>query len=217
MPAMPGLSRIKTAVGIAALVLLGACRTEQLPIGAELTISPESRTIDIVEQRDLNDVCLLNADNHVDIPLVMALRDGQGSPIGRAEISVYVDFAANTYSGFPALALYDDREGNSNGVVDSDSELISDANDAIAIVRTGRFGGDRVLLLRVNLSCAYRGTVFAFVDETRPVHRSRCEPRMMTTMRMRMRIRATMRTKTKRQPVPMQTALQVLIPTRECA
>ena len=156
--------RTSGLAAIAGVLMLSACDTEQLPVGAELKISPDTRTIDIVEQRSARGSCLLFKEHYVDLPLVLALTDAQGSPIGGTDIRVYVDFAANTFSGFPALALYDDREGNSNGVIDGDSELISDANDAIATVRTGRFGGDRVLLLRVNVSCGYSGTVFAFAD-----------------------------------------------------
>ena len=78
-------------------------------------------------------------------------------------MSVYLDFAANNFSGFPVMALFDDRCGNGNGVVD-DFELVSDVDDEIAVVKTDFFGGDRPLLLRINVSCPFRGEVFAFID-----------------------------------------------------
>ena len=143
-------------------LLLGACSTGQLPSGTTLAISPSARTIDVVERRDADDNCLFDAANHVDLPVLLALRDAQGAPIGDAEVTVYVDFAANTYGGRPVLALYDDLNGN--GVVDADSELVSGAEDGVARVRTSRYGGDRALLLRANLSCPYRGEMFAFTD-----------------------------------------------------
>lgn len=146
----------------AALVALGACSSGQVPVGATLDISPEARSIDIVERRDADDRCLFDPDNHVDLPVVLALRDGQGSPIGDAELTVYVDFAANTYGGFPVLELYDDLNGN--GVVDAETELVSGEDDGVARVRTSRYAGERALLVRANLSCPYRGEMFAFVD-----------------------------------------------------
>ena len=147
---------------LVALLALGACSNEQLPVGATLDISPQARDIAVVERRDADDRCVFDPDNHVDLPVVLALRDGQGSPIGDAELTVYVDFAANTYGGFPVLALYDDLNGN--GVVDAETELVSGEDDGVARVRTRRYSGERALLVRANLSCPYRGEMFAFVD-----------------------------------------------------
>ena len=56
------------------------------------------------------------------------------------------------------------RDLNGNGVIDDDAEFISGIDDPIATVRTRDFSGDSTLLLRVNLSCAFRGEMFAFVD-----------------------------------------------------
>ena len=146
-----------------ALVLpLAACSSGQLPPGAALAISPATRTIDIVERLDGNGRCRIDANNHVDLPIVVSLRDAQGSPIGDTVLDVYVDFAANTFSGYPVLALYRDRNGN--GVVDEATELVSGPEDGIARVATSRYGGEGRLPLRANLSCAYRGGVFAVAD-----------------------------------------------------
>lgn len=145
---------------ISALAILNSgCSSDQLPNDTQISISPASHTIDIIEQRDANDRCLFNPDNHVDLPLVLGLTNGDGSPIGDSEISVYLDFAGNTFSGFPALSLYEDR--NSNGVVDAETELVSGSDDDIAVVKTGRYDGSHRMLLRVNLSCGYRGGVYA--------------------------------------------------------
>ena len=75
-------------------------------------------------------------------------------------MSVYVDFAANTFSGIAVLSLFDDLNGN--GVVDEDVELVSAKDDSIARVKTDKWTGARSLLLRVNLSCSFKGEVFAF-------------------------------------------------------
>ena len=159
------VNRGRATVPAAALALaaaLGACDTAQLPPGAALTITPEEQSYTVPDRRDDNGLCLIDPNLYVDLPLVFALRDAQGSPIGDAELSVYVDFGDNTYGGYPVLELYEDVNGN--GVVDPESELVSGEGDEIARVRTDRYGGDAVLLLRMNLSCGYRGGVIGFVD-----------------------------------------------------
>jgi len=157
--AMPSvhLVRIVTFAGLASLV---ACSSGQLPSGATLAIEPSARSFEIVERLDEEGRCRFVDGQHTDLPLLFALRDAQGSPIGDADVSVYADFAANTFAGFPALALYEDRNGN--GVVDAETELVSGRADAAVRIDTDRFGGNGTLLLRVNLSCPYKGEVFAF-------------------------------------------------------
>lgn len=157
---------VRRAVGLpggtigASAILAIACSSEQLPVDAALSMTPEERRVEIVEYRDADGRCTFDPNRFVDLPVLMRLRAGNGSPIGGAAVRVYVDFAANTFSGYPALALYEDRNGN--GVVDADAELASDADDAIATVRTDDDGA-HALLLRVNISCPYRGEVFAYV------------------------------------------------------
>ncbi len=145
---------------VLAVVVLSGCSNDTVPVDSALTITPESHSTHITERQSAQGQCLFDANNHVDIPILMLLTTANGSPIGEATLNVYTDFAANTYSGLPVLSLYDDL--NSNGVVDADSELISGTNDSIARVKTGQWTGARSLLLRVNLSCAFKGEVFAF-------------------------------------------------------
>lgn len=166
----PGLSTyyrriISKAAFIAVLSsLLGACeQTDQLPIGAELTISPQTRSITVADRSDLNGNCFVDPQIYLDTPLVFSLFDGNGSPIGGADITVYVDYSGNTFpsTSTPVLALYDDKRGNGNGIID-DVELVSATEDDIAVVTTDDTGGNRTLLLRINASCPYRGEIFAF-------------------------------------------------------
>jgi len=154
------LSRTFAPASIAGLALLAGCTSDQLPSGATLAIEPNARSFDIVERLDEDGRCRFVDGQYTDLPLVFALSDGQGAPIGNADVSVYADFAANTFAGYPALALYEDRNGN--GVVDPESELVSGTADDAVRIDTDRFGGSGSLLLRVNLSCPYRGEVFAF-------------------------------------------------------
>ena len=153
--------------GRSALVALGAiaglaagCGGEQVPTDARLSISPAERTIRITERRDADGACRTDGSRFVDVPVLLSLVAANGSPIRDAEVSVYVGFAANTYSGHPVLSLYEDRNGN--GVVDADTELASAATDSIARVRTDSDGAHR-LLLRADIGCPYKGEVFAYV------------------------------------------------------
>ncbi len=145
---------------VVATPLGASCSNDVVPVNARLVISPDSHTTTIIEQHDVDDRCLFDAANYVDLPIVLQLTTDNGSPIGDTSMSVYVDFAANTYSGIAVLSLYDDLNGN--GVVVEDVELISAKDDSIARVKTDKWTGARSLLLRVNLSCSFKGEVFAF-------------------------------------------------------
>ena len=161
LPLLHKLSGRMACVLVAVVLLLTqGCSNDLVPVNATLRINPDSHSTTVTERRDSNDQCLFYTDNYVDIPVLMQLNTADGSPIGDAMISVYADFAANTFPGFPVLSLYDDLNGN--GVVDSPLELISGTDDSIARVNTDTWSGSRSLLLRINLSCAFRGELFAF-------------------------------------------------------
>ncbi len=150
-----------TLLSIASIgVLLSACTTEQLPIGASLRITPDIRTLLIDAPDDPSEDCRFDPNRYLDVPLNITLTDAQDAPIGNAEIGVYVDFAGNTYSGSETLQLFQDKNGN--GVVDAATELVSDFNSDIFRTNTDRWHGNALLLLRINLSCTYRASVFAF-------------------------------------------------------
>lgn len=144
-------------------VLISACDQQQLPVGAELSISPESRSIIVSDRSDADGNCFIDPGQYVDMAIVLTAVNADGAPLGDLNVRVYVDYSGNTFPGYPVLALYDDRRGNGNGVID-DHELVSGDGDAIAVVKTDYYGGDRPLLLRVNVSCPYKGDVFAFSD-----------------------------------------------------
>ena len=147
---------------LASKLIMGGCGDGVVPVDASLTITPGTHTTRITERQNESGQCLFDENHHVDIPILMQLTTVDGSPIGDAELKVYVDFAENTYSGLTTLKLYDDL--NSNGVVDAPQEYISGFNDDIARVKTDEWSGSRMLLLRINLSCSFRGEVFAYTD-----------------------------------------------------
>ena len=144
---------------ILASALIG-CANDAVPTSAVLSVTPDTYEYSITERQNDAGQCLYDTSRYVDIPILMQLNTVDGSPIGDVELNVYADFAANTYSGIAVLGLYDDL--NSNGVIDPDTEFVSAVNDDIVRVRTGKWTGSRSLLLRINLSCAFRGSVFIF-------------------------------------------------------
>ena len=146
---------------LCALALTG-CNPEQLPNDASLTISPGESKITVSGVEDRGEGCRIDPNVYLDVPFVIALRDGQGAPIGDAELLVHASYTANFFSGYPVMALYEDRNGN--GVVDAETELVSGTDDGVARVKTSRYGGEHVLLLRKNLSCPYRGHLHASID-----------------------------------------------------
>ena len=79
-----------------------------------------------------------------------------------APVKVSLDLSANTFTGIPVLALYNDT--NANGVVDGPSELVTDSESGIFETHTDDTTGTKYLILRVNLSCQYKGTLYAFSD-----------------------------------------------------
>lgn len=153
------------------VVMSGACETEViLPIGAQLSISPDSYIVQSVvqetqgndedEDEDEDEACSVDTSTHQDIPLLFQITTEDGIPIGDAAFSILVEYAGHSYSGEPRLALFDDF--NSNGVIDEESELISGDDNAVATARTDKWHGTKSLMLRIYLSCEFTATLFAY-------------------------------------------------------
>ncbi len=134
-----------------------------LPPGSSVSIQPTEKTWMVKEAKDENGVCIWSEDFYNDHPILISVTDPQGSPIGEADLTVSLDLAGNTFSpGFPRMKLYEDK--NSNGVPDDPEELVSDENDPIYTGKTKKYTGEKHLILRMNLSCNYRGDIFAISD-----------------------------------------------------
>lgn len=145
------------------LLLVGCGTDQQLMPGSSVAITPSSKELNITEILDENGQCIWYEDNELDIPLVIQVLDAGGAPVGNADLTVYVDWSGNTFpNGLEALKLYEDLNGN--GVVDHPSELVSGAGDAIYRTQTEEYTGEKLLLLRINLSCEYKGDVYAISD-----------------------------------------------------
>ena len=152
----------KAAVGVVLIHSLVSCTENTVPANAVLSMSPEGHTVQVTELVDASNRCVFSPGNYMDIPLVLQLKTADGSPIGNSPILIYADYSENTYLGYPVLGIYDDF--NSNGVIDAETEFVSGFDDDIAEAKTGRYSGVKTLLLRVNLSCAFRGEVRAIAS-----------------------------------------------------
>lgn len=142
---------------LAGSLLLMACDTGQLPPGASLSVTPAARRFEITALADSRGACHYDPASYQDIPVLVALRDAQGSPLTRAGLLVHADYADNVFTGLDVLNLYDDSNGN--GVIDGASELVTGKDAPPFTTYTGRYTGERHFWLRVNLSCPYTGEV----------------------------------------------------------
>lgn len=146
------------AMIIASGILVACDQSGQLPSDAEVRISPSGHSIDITQITDDQGSCLFDPNIYVDTPLLLSVHDSQGSPIGEADVSVNIEYAGNSFLGPPVLALFDDL--NSNGVVDVETEYVSGREDDAYTGKTAKYSGEKLMLLRINLSCPYKGNIY---------------------------------------------------------
>lgn len=126
---------------------------DPVPPGASVTINPQDIEWDITPSA----VCVEGIYN--DHTLAITVQNDNGVPLGEVDLLISADLAANT-SAFDLIRLYDDVNGN--GVVDHPQELVSSNGSPAFFTKTDKFSGTRTLLVRVNLSCTYRGNVNVF-------------------------------------------------------
>lgn len=60
--------------------------------------------------------------------------------MGGAPLIMSLSLAANTFSGPPVLALYDDLNGN---YIPEENERMSDAEDKLLVTRTDAYSGSK--------------------------------------------------------------------------
>ncbi len=156
----PPVAQALLFLGAAVLAACGPGADEHpVPPGAQVQIEPQDFTWTIVPAQDSqgNPVCLEGVYN--DHTFVIRVVDANGSPLGEVDLRVRLDLAGNTSSGPDVLRLYDDYNGN--GVVDHPQELVSAAGQPALFTRTAKYTGEKIVLVRVNLSCTYRATLTA--------------------------------------------------------
>jgi len=146
-----------------ALVLasVSGCKknSEQLPPNSSVVVNPSEITWEIANN---GGVCNYDPDFYQDHTVSIMVVNESSNYIPDAPLTVSLDLSGNTFSGIPVLALYEDKNGN--GVADDPSELVTDNTDEIYDTRTDSVTGHKYLIVRVNLSCAYRGVLYVFSD-----------------------------------------------------
>ena len=142
-------------------IFISACSSDpQLAPDSTIRITPGSQNFEITELLDDQGNCIFIPGFFQDLPISLAVINSSNQVVGNANVTVFTDFSGNTFSGPEFLQLFSDSNGN--GVVDSPDELVSGVDDDAFSIRTDRFSGTANLLLRVNLSCEFRGNVYAF-------------------------------------------------------
>lgn len=148
------------ALGV--VVLLGGCNgdtnDEALPPGAQVLVQPSSQCFTVTELRDPVTGACQFGQLYQDIPVLVTVTDSSGSQIGEAPLRFSLNFSGQTFTGPSVLKLYADRNGN--GVVDDPGELVSDASQPAFETKTARFSGEKLLLVRMDLACAFKGSLF---------------------------------------------------------
>ena len=146
---------------VIALASVSGCKksSEQLPPNSTVVVNPSEISWEIASN---GGVCNYDPSIYQDHTVSIMVVNESGNYIPDAPLMVSLDLSGNTFSGVPVLALYEDKNGN--GVADSPSELVTDSGDEAYDTRTDLKTGHKYLILRVNLSCSYRGVLYVFSD-----------------------------------------------------
>jgi len=150
---------LSSSLLVTPLIACNSVSTGQLPPGTIVSISPEEINWKIA---NTNGVCTYDPTYYQDHTISIMVLNDSGSYIPDAPLRITLDLSANTFSGTPVMALYDDI--NKNGVVDGVNELVTDTDSGIFETHTDDKSGSKYVILRVNLSCPYTGTLSAFAD-----------------------------------------------------
>ena len=165
---------VKQQIGYTALFIMsaltgcsdGAGGGNPVPPNSTVQLNQSGITWDIGETAS---PCRVRSNPYNDHTIAISVLDPNGSPLGNVDFRVVVDLSGNTYffepappepPGLPVLQLYEDRNGN--GVVDDPEELVSSNTSSAFKTTTDQYTGTKMVLLRVNLSCTYRGNLHVF-------------------------------------------------------
>ena len=139
--------------------VLAGCNSggDQLPDGSTVVLRPDSFEWTIQPQ---GDNCIIDPNLYQDQMFSIMVLNSAGNAIGEAPLTISLDLSGNTFSGYPVLELYDDYNGN--GVADGPEELVSSNTDTLYETATEKYTAEKILILRINLSCPYQGNLYAF-------------------------------------------------------
>ncbi len=152
-------------LGLALLpALLVACGGGEdgnvVPTNTHVAVVPDNIEWEVSELRDDDDSCIYGVW-YQDEPIMISVRNDDGSVLSEVDLVISLTLSGNNYSGIPRLKLYEDRNGN--GVVDDPEELVSGEFDPLFQTTTAQYSGDKLMFVRMDLACEYRGTLYAMV------------------------------------------------------
>jgi len=129
--------------------------TDEIPVGSSLSAFPSevSWAIGPSESCDVENGPF--NDSHISLSLV----DGDLGPLIDTNVSVTLDLSEASFSGTEVLSLFHDA--NSDGIYTPD-ERVSGNGEPVFSARTDDDSGVLRVMVRVNLSCSYSGSLFAF-------------------------------------------------------
>lgn len=137
-------------------VLLTSCDSQQLPPNAQLSLSPASRSVEVVTGSGTN-TCWRDDYPYLDVPMMVSLTDAQLSPIGGIAIQVYADWTAHTTPFVDVVSLLYDFNGD--GAVDAETETVSGDESGVFEWKTAQYSGSVAFIARFNLTCPYSGEI----------------------------------------------------------
>ena len=167
LPIVCRFKKLKPVLLVAFVVSLSACGggdSNPVPVNSNVTLSSSDSKWEISPSYDPNTGACLYSDNfYVDEVLVVSVTDSSSRPLGDVSVFMTLSLAGNTFLGetpggttFTApFKLYEDMNGN--GVVDDPEELVSAVGDPFYFTRTDEYTGTKMIVVRVNVSCTYRG------------------------------------------------------------
>lgn len=137
------------------LVGLVGCGASENPVPTDATVQINPSSIPW-EISDRPSPCLVDPSIYNDHTIAISVMDSNNSPLGNVDIRITADLTGNTFSGIDVIRVYDDLNGN--GVVDDPAELVSSITSPAFTTKTSNVG-TKLILVRVNLSCPYRGNL----------------------------------------------------------
>ena len=144
------------AAAMVAMSTLSGCEeTNQLPVGSTAEIFPSEVQWNI--QTGSN--CNFEDGPFNDQRISVALKDADGLPLIDAPLTISLDLSDSTFNSTAVLALYDDTDGDG---LFNDNERVSTDKQSAYNTRTNSRSGSKLLMVRVNLSCPYKGSLYAF-------------------------------------------------------
>lgn len=151
---MKTLTQIVLAA-VTGIFLSGCGQSDQLPVGASLRAFPQQVSWQIAPSTS----CNIDEGRFNDSLITVSLLDDESNGLLDVPVDLSLDLSETTGNGASVLTLFFDN--NSDGIY-TDDEIVSVAGGPVFSAKTDSDNGVIQLLVRVNLSCPYRGQLFAF-------------------------------------------------------